>query len=144
MWQIAVVILIVYLCRYYVISSLKRDMLAGFWAVDDTFKESSGIDEMVFWFGPEKGSHIDGYVVLVIDGKEIYNDHVKMTYNGSTIYMKKQVHNIPQKLDVEIDIASGRMLLSEKGTLYARLYRENQGSLLNVVESPPDSEPVGK
>lgn len=144
MWQIAIVICIItiYLYNRYTIASLKREMLAGFWVVDDTFKESSGIDEMIFWFGPEKGSSISGYIVLVVDGKEEYNDTVKMTYKGGTIHFNKVIHNIPQNLSVDIDIASGRMLLSNGDTLYAKLYRKNQESLLNVIEAPPDSEAV--
>jgi hypothetical protein len=101
---------------------------------------------MVFWFGNEIKSAIDGYLVLVVDGKDAHNDKIKMDYSpnifssGGTLTLDTAIHNIPKILKAEFNIPNGELLLSDKGTLYARLYRENKESLLGVLDAVPDKE----
>lgn len=147
MWAIILCcILIMLFYARHTTYSLERKMLTGFWAPDDHFKESAGVDQMVFWFGNEVKSAIDGYLVLVVDGKDAHNDKVKMDYSpnlfssGGTLTLDTAIHNIPKILKAEFNIPNGELLLSDKGTLYARLYRENKESLLGVLDAVPDKE----
>jgi len=147
MWAIILCcILIMFFYARYSTASIERKMLTGFWAPDDQFKESSGVDEMIFWFGNEVKSAIDGYLVLVVDGKDAHNDKIKMSFSpnifssGGTLTLDTAIHTIPKMLKAEINIPNGEMLLSDNGTLYARLYRKNQESLLGVLDAVPDKE----
>lgn len=146
MWIPIVICILCLLIYRYHISTIERKMLTGFWSPDEPFKDSAGVEEMLFWFGNETKKAIEGYLVLVVDGKAAHNDKITMAFtpnmlsSGGTLTLSDDILNIPKKLDAEIDIPSGRLLLSSGGTLYARLYRKNQESLLGVLDTQPDSE----
>ena len=147
---------LLFFCVIFLLQSINgsgsENMISGFWTISEQFKTEANIDQMVLYFGEGSGYEYDGYMVMVIDGKTVFNDVIKYRitphgYFGSDTYTfltSVDTGVIPRKLTMELSPHTGCMKLKCLGErkMYAILYKDNQMSaktILNIGQSPLDS-----
>lgn len=149
---------LLFFCVIFLLQSISgsgsENMISGFWTISDEFKAEANIDQMVLYFGEGSGYEYEGYMVMVVDGKTIFNDALqyRITPRG---YFRSDTYSfvtsvdtgvIPKTLTMDLLPHSGRMELKCLGDrkMYALLYKDNQMSsktILDIEQPSPDSAP---
>lgn len=123
----------------------------GFWELGDEFRQKSGLQQMILYFGDANA----GYLMMsAVPNQVLYNDVIDYHINPFSTILTIGWHSdappvLPSRLRMAIDIKAGHMMLKdvENDTLYAELFRNNQMSktaLLSIGDSSMSSntEPV--
>lgn len=139
----------------YVSSNVAKyeDYLYGFWtACGDDFCDDAGIDSMLLFLGPAEGLCTQtrvGYVVIMND---LCNQGVtlkytrgwggpgisKYTINADVEFDDAQIWE--DRVKIEVDIITGRMVIRSADTVYARLEKVND--VTNIARSWEGAEVV--
>ena len=131
------------------VNTCTTQMINGFWIVSEQFKEEAKIDQLLIYFDEGSGYDYNGYMVMVIDGKTVFNDSMKFKispkgYLKSDCYkiiMEKDTKMMPLNMTMEICPCTGSMELKSLGDnkIYGRLYKNNQLSaktLIKIKDTP--------
>lgn len=138
--SVVVIIIAVYFGVFY-----RRDNLNGFWIIAEEFKQEAQLDNMILYFKDDTL-----YIVMLVNGENVVNDlfNFDSYQSGRIVHLKIKDPDkkliIPTNLQVELYKDKGYIILKDKDTVYAKLFRDNQMSNTISIEPNKDTELLNK
>jgi hypothetical protein len=144
------IIIVVCIILVYWISTINNnnyeDYLYGFWVADEEFCEDSNVSSYMFFIGESEKNwtNVTRKCYLVITD-DIANCLVSINYYqgwGSPLIGKYLInctvdcedHVLPEKLVIEIDIKTGKLIMKDNTNIYAILYKQQYVNDLIMTE----------
>ena len=141
---VIIAILIIVICSGFVGQHNATSYMSGFWVAEPEFLKSSGLSAAYVLFEPKASDGtMTGFLTMMSADKSnsvVSNQKITMTRlnpnkDGDNIYILKNVNIsysnssvMPTKLNINLDINSGIMAMSDNEKLYAVFIKDNEAT----------------
>lgn len=138
---IVIAILVVILCSGFMRQHNATTYMPGFWTAETEFLKTSGLSAAYVLFEPKSpDGTMTGFLTMlssgsdkVVSNQKITMKHLNPSKVGDNMYILKNVDIeydnsdvMPNKLNIDLDINSGIMVMSDNKKLYAVFVKDNE------------------
>jgi hypothetical protein len=117
------------------------DYMVGFWTADKDFLQTSSLSSAYVLLEPKENGQIDGFLTMIssedktVSDQKITISNLHPTRIGNGFYKLNNINIdyenndvMPTSLDIDIDVNSGIMVMTNDEKIYAVFVKDNETS----------------